>query len=256
MPYLPFVDVRSGGLNSESLITARIPHVTMNWPSPLVIDPEQNRERKITELMHSSKKSWATASSNVQPDFEINGQLGFGVDGEVKPYLLAAVVEGRFESAFKGKDSPLLKPKEEKEEEKEAEQAPMSEEPEKKEAEPTITGVIEKSAESARLVVFTSNEFLTDQVLQISAMSGTMRYMNTLQVVENVVDWSLEDPALLTIRSRGHFTSTLDPMSSAQKSFWEYFNYAAALLGLLLVYLLYRARRARTVVRYNSLLAA
>ena len=75
-----------------------------------------------------------------------------------------------------------------------------------------IGSIIDKSPESARLFVFGSNTFLSDQTLgMIGSAEGTV-YGNSLQLIANAVDWSLEDPTLLAIRSRGHFNRTLPPL--------------------------------------------
>ena len=110
-------------------------------------------------------------------------------------------------------------------------------EDEKKDA---ISSVIEKSPETSRIILFSSNEFLTDQTLQISATGGTSRYLNSLQLIQNALDWSLEDRGLLSIRGRGHFSRTLYPLDHSQQLWWEYGNYFAALILLLLVFGAYR----------------
>ena len=115
-----------------------------------------------------------------------------------------------------------------------------------------ISAVIERSPESARLIVIASNEFLADQNLRlIGSAEGTV-YMNPLQLMSNAVDWSLEDSALLSIRSRGHFNRTLPPMEEADQVFWEYLNYALAVAGLLLLFVWHRYRANRSQARYRS----
>jgi len=70
-----------------------------------------------------------------------------------------------------------------------------------------------------RIIVIASNDFLTDQVIRISASAGGTNYLNTLQLVENAVDWSLEDQGLLAIRSGSHFARTLYPLSQSTQRF-------------------------------------
>ena len=118
-----------------------------------------------------------------------------------------------------------------------------------------VTGLIEKSPESARILVVGSNEAFADHVLQLSRSANNDRFRNSLQFLENVVDWALEDRALLSIRSRGHFARTLVPMTREQKAFWEYLNYGIVLLGLLLIYGGYRFHLYRLRDRYQRLLA-
>jgi ABC-2 type transport system permease protein len=167
-------------------------------------------------------------------------------------------VEGRFESYFKGKPSPLLEgKKDEKNGAKQEDSEDKNKDPGKEENKPpVITSVIEKSPESSRVFVIGSNEFLSDQVLQISAMGGTTRYLNSLQLVENAVDWSLEDQSLLAIRSRGHFSRTLAPMDKSAKTVWELISYGLAIGGLIGIFLLYWLRRRSLAEHYNRLLSA
>jgi ABC-2 type transport system permease protein len=84
----------------------------------------------------------------------------------------------------------------------------------------------------ARLVVVGSAEFLTDVVFQISSSLTQDRYLNSLQFLQNAVDWSVEDLDLLSIRSRGTQTRVLTPMASGDQRFWEVLNYVLALAGL------------------------
>ena len=59
--------------------------------------------------------------------------------------------------------------------------------------------------------------------------------MNNLEFLHNIVDWSVEDQDLLTIRSRGTNARLLEPLSREQQAFWEWLNYAIALASLLLI---------------------
>ena len=128
--------------------------------------------------------------------------------------------------------------------------------PAEAEDEPVVTGMIDKSPESARLILIGSNEAFTDQTLQLSRAAANDRFVNSLQFLENVVDWALEDRALLSIRSRAHFARTLVPMTREQKAFWEYLNYAIVLVGLALIYGAHRYHLRRLRDRYHRMLAA
>lgn len=241
-----FVDVRSAGLNEDNLITSGLPQVTINWASPLEIDSKANSKRNITTLLTSSEQSWTSDSTNIEPNFEMYPQNGFPSSSATQPYKLAAVVEGSFDSFFKDKSSPLLEADDTKEEKKE--------EGKEEKAQPLISGIIDRSPDSARIIVFSSNEFLNDETLKISASSGENRFLNSLQIVENAVDWSLEDRSLLSIRSRGQFSRTLQPMEQSSQLFWEYLNYALALLGLAIVYFVYRSKKKVAQARYHAVL--
>ena len=107
-----------------------------------------------------------------------------------------------------------------------------------------VSGVIERSSESARLIVFSSNNFLADQILRMVGSAEGIIYTNSVQMMANVVDWSLEDQSLLDIRSRGHFNRTLPPMERADQALWEYLIYGLAFVGIGVVFLAYRWRMA------------
>jgi ABC-2 type transport system permease protein len=239
-PY--FIDIRASGLATNHAITSSIPQMSMNWASPVNFDTAKNQFRKTTKLLTSSPQAWHSDSLNVLPDFQLYGGLGFSQSEQTNTYQLSGIVEGKFDSYFKGKDSPLLL------EQPEA-KVPEDDTPN------VVSSIIEKSPESARIIVLASNEFLTDQNLQLAASAGGMEYLNSLQLIENAVDWSLEDTGLLSIRSRSHYSRTLFPIDNQAQALWEYVNYALSLLGLFIVWLTYRFYRRKTQQQYKEVLA-
>ncbi len=244
-PY--FVDIRKEGMKEGNTLASGLPQVTLNWASPISIDKEKNKDRKVTTILESSLESWTSDSTDITPDIQLNGSLGFRPKDERGHQTLAVALEGRFESFYKDKKSPLL---EEEEAEKNKEESVKKEE----KKEPVFSGVIEKSPESSRIILFASNEFLTDQTLRLSASARGTEYLNSLQLMENAVDWSLEDRGLLSIRSRGHFSRTLYPLGRSSQIFWEYLNYGLALAGLILVYAVHRLSRRKALTHYRELL--
>lgn len=247
-PY--FVDIRPDGMNEDSGITSGLQQVTMNWPSPITIDPEKNKGRKVIKLLESSEKSWLSASTMIQPDFQTHGELGFATEGEQEPHLLAAAIEGGFTSYFTGKPSPLLK---KGEEEEQPQQTPPGQEEEKKE-EQVIIRQLDKSPDTARIIVFGSNSFLSDTVLGISSSVMRTNYLGPVQLIANTVDWSLEDRGLLSIRGRSHFSRPLHPITKNEQLFWEYLNYGLVLLGLAIIWLLRLRIRKRAEARQLAFL--
>ena len=162
-------------------------------------------------------------------------------------------LEGRFDSFFKDKASPLAAPADPPATEAEAAADDPQSEPEP-EPEPVVTRVIERSPESARIILFASNSFLGDEMLDLAAAGLGTRYLAPVDLLANAVDWSLEDRGLLAIRGRAQFSRTLEPLDRGAQVFWEYLNYALALLGLLLVWVLRRQVRRRAALRYAALL--
>jgi len=232
-----FVDVRSDGMASDSPIVSNLPAVTLNWASPITIDEEKNAERQVTTLLQSSPASWTQADTNIQPDFELYPDLGFPVGGEQKAHTLAVSVQGVFESYFRDKPSPLT------ESETEEETETSSQEPTPTPTPPSSPGTIEVSPETARLVVIGSAEFVDDIVFEISSRLTLDRYVSSLKLMQNAVAWSTEDLDLLNIRSRGTYARVLDPMTEREQSFWEGANYIVALVALIVIGILWNARR-------------
>ena len=238
-----FADVRPPGLNPDHPVTGGIPQLTLAWASPINIDGEANAAREITRLISSSEASWTSDSMDVLPRVTDEGVSAWTTAEETAPQLLGAVLSGRFDSYFAGRPSPLMP------EEAQAEPEAATEEPGDAAAEPeelTVGSVIERSPESARLVLYASNDFLTDQILgTMSSMTGA-QYLGPLELVANTLDWALEDGGLLGIRSHAHFNRSLPPMEKDQQLFWEYMNYALALFALVLIGLWqYRRRLSR-----------
>ena len=101
---------------------------------------------------------------------------------------------------------------------------------------------------------FSSNEFLNDQTLQMLGSAEQTSYVNSVQMLANAIDWSLEDQGLLSIRSRGHFNRTLPPMANSTQVLWEYLNYALSGLVIIGIALRVRAKRKSTNDQYQNLL--
>ena len=239
-PY--FIDVRGGGLNEDVPFVSELPQLTVAWASPIDVDEEANVERAVTTLFTSSPASWRSASTDIMPNLSPAGDVAYVPEGEQKANALAVMLEGRFQSFFE--DSPLKEePAEDAAEDATVEEDADAADEEDEDTLGTVTTVIDKSPESARLIVLGSASFLADQTVRmIGSADGTV-YAGSLQLMANIVDWSVEDQSLLGIRSRGQFNRTLPPLAENQQRVWEYANYAAALVGLAVVYGVSRRRR-------------
>ncbi len=260
-PYFP--DVRADGLASGSGIVANLGQITMNWSSPIQVDGSKTQGLAVTELIKSSPAAWTSDSTEMQPDFNAYGSLGFPRGEDRGTKVLGVALEGRFKSAFAGKPSPLLpepestKPGEKKadaasgaDEDAPGDKADLAAEATKK---PVISGVIESSPASARLILLGSDAFLTDTAISLASEATQTRYQKPLELIQNAVEWSLEDRGLLALRGRGQYSRLLEPVGRGERMFFEYLNYALALAGLGLLYLLARqsrTRRERTLARY------
>jgi ABC-2 type transport system permease protein len=255
-PYFP--DVRADGLAEISGITSNLGQITLNWSSPIRVDADRNAERQVIELIQSSAEAWTSDSENMQPDFEQHGPLGFARGDDRGRKLLAVAIEGRFQSPFAGKPSPLLVREEADQDSATTDPAAPdeSEAPEAKEPSPPVfSGVVESSPPAARLILIGSSSFLTDTAISLASEATQSRYLKPIELIQNAVDWSLEDRGLLTLRGRGQFSRLLEPIGQQGRLFWESLNYLLALGGLALVYWLYRRLRARREQGYASILS-
>ena len=248
-PY--FVDVRSDGLNEDVAFTSEVPQLTMAWSSPVDVDEEANAGRTVATLIESSPASWRSKSTDIMPNLGASGDFVYAPEGEQKANALAVMLEGSFTSYFD--ESPLLDEPEEAEEDIAAEgDAADAEGEEDVDTLGTITTVVEKSPESARLIVIGSASFLADQTLRmIGSADGTI-YTSSLEFMANLADWAVEDESLLGIRSRSHFNRTLEPMAEDRQRIWEYANYVLALAGLALVFGISRQRQAARKQHYQE----
>jgi len=233
-----FVDVRGDGMSNKNSIVAGLAAVTLQWASPLEIDPTKNQGRQVTELLKSTKASWIRESSTVDPDLEKYPQYGFPVEGEQGSRTLAVSIRGSFESYFKDKPSPFQQTS--------SAEATATPDPNALQAPATpapLIGTAQSSPSTARLVVIGSAEFVDDTVLQISQSASMERYLNNLQFLHNAVDWAVEDEDLLAIRSGGAAARLLPSLTTAQESFWEGLNYAVALIALIVIGVIWSRRR-------------
>ncbi|MEH6583228.1 MAG: Gldg family protein [Halioglobus sp.] len=228
-----FIDLRSGGLTAPHPVSGGLPQLTMAWASAVTV--ERNANRRLTPLLRSSEHSWLTEDLNVMPSLDAKGKSVFQQTGPTGPHTLGIALEGRFDSWFTDRENPLLSG--------EQETGRMGPGP------VAANHTIERSPESARIIVYASNDFLDDQILAaVVAASGT-QYLGPLELMANTLDWSMQDDTLSQIRARGHFNRTLPPMQPQGQAIIEYANYAIALLLLLFVAAVYwigkRHRRAQ-----------
>jgi ABC-2 type transport system permease protein len=254
-PY--FSDIRKSGLEADSGMATGIDQITMTWSSPIVLDEELNKPRHVIRLLQSSEHAWTSESTDIQPDYAAHGALGFPQGEASGKQLLGVAVEGRFQSYFKEKPSPLLADKQQPEDTKNSAtkvELDKKEEENEDEKPPVIDRLIDRSSESARIILFSSNSFLADEMLDLASSAMGTRYLKPIQFVENAVDWSLEDRGLLSLRGRSQFSRTLDPLDRESQVFWEYLNYGLALFGLFIVWVIRRQVKRAARMRYVDLL--
>ena len=222
-PY--FLDIRPPALNPGHPITANLPQLTFGWAVPMEVQPVAGL--RSTTLLRSTGQAWASANRDILPQQDGQGGPQFPVEGVRDSFVLGAVLEGRFTSAFAARGAPPLET----------------------DNEPGARGLIKQSAESARLVVFSSNDFMDDQMLNAMVAAAGTQYLSPLALFMNTLEWSLQDASLLAIRNRAHFNRTLPPMSREAQQWIEYLNYACAVAWLLT---LAAVHRLRTLLRRRA----
>ncbi len=249
IPYPYFIDLRGDGLNDKVPVTAGLTHLMFNWAAPIQVAESVSKDHQVYWLLKSSDQSWTSTDLNLLPKVTADGEQGFTPASERKAELLGVAVQGRFDSYFSGKQSPLLKQEDKTQDQndkanKEAENKPVQQ----------AVSVIDKSAESARIVLFSSADFLSDQTLQLASSVSGNEDLGGLQLLNNSLDWVTEDQGLLSIRGRGHYARTLIPLDMSSRMTLEYLNYGLALVGLALVYVVQRLLQRRTRRYYQKLL--
>jgi len=217
-----FIDVRPNGLDADSPVVNNLPLATMSWASPVTVDESALADAQVTTLIRSSDAAWETTLADPQPNLELFPEFGFAIPDKMSSFPLALAVEASFSSHFIGKPSPF-----------EASEPPESE----------PLGLIERSPDNTRIVVLGSSEFVNDTVYQISANFAGDRFISNLQLVANAIDWFSEDVSLATIRSRGSVARILPPISEAEQNRWVLINYAVAIIGLILIGVVWQIQR-------------
>ena len=254
LDYPYFIDIRDEGFGEDAPMLAGLNQLTMTWASPLQVNA--NEGVQVRELLRSSPGSWIGQATDVTPQWDESGLSPYAPEGDIASQLLGVALQGRFESFFAGQASPLLNDQADLPSDEE-----VSDEAASNAADPaatlgTVSSVIERSSEAARLVVFSSNDFVADQTLQMVGSADGMLYGNSTQMMVNVADWAMEEESLIGIRARGNFNRTLPGMSEAEKALIEYVNYGLAVLGVGLVMVFFRARRRTRIARQQAWMSA
>jgi len=227
LPYPFFVDVREDGYAARHPALVGLQNVTVPWASPVRAVPSEGVTAQV--LLQSSPRSWLDSSGRIEPDLRTHPDVGFAPTGELGRQPLAVALEGRFTSHFAARPSPLFEPAEGESASDESADA---------------TGrTLKQSMPDARLLVIGSNEIVSDLMLQISDQPGGEVHRSDVQLIQNLVDWAVEDTDLLAIRSSGAFARTLRPMSEAEARAWELGQYGTALAMLVVVAVVPRRRR-------------
>ncbi|QIB65434.1 Gldg family protein [Kineobactrum salinum] len=228
-PY--FIDLRAPGLNPDHPVTASLPQLTMGWASPIEVEPSDGL-RAVT-LLRSSDRAWLSTGRDIMPQGDGAGRTTFLPEGDQGSQRLGVLLEGRFRSWFAGRKPP----------------------DQVQENRPGPRGVLEHSPGSARLLLFASNDFMDDQMLNAMVAAAGSQYLGPLELLSNTLEWALQDESLLQIRSRAHFNRTLPPMDRPAQQAIEAINYGLAITWLLLLALGFSLRKLARKRYYRKALA-
>jgi ABC-2 type transport system permease protein len=221
-PY--FVDVRSAQMSDDNLIVSGLPAVSMFWTAGITLDETKNANRETDILLQSSPDAWETINFDIQPDFEMFPEYGFPTGTERAVYPLAVAVQGEFDSYFAGSGTPQST-----EEANSVEQAAF----------------LEHSIANGRLVVFASAEFVEDFALEFSSALTNDYVENNVRLMQNAVDWAVEDTDLLAIRSRGTATRILVQLTDDEATLWEIITYVVSAMLLFLIAFTWQRRQKK-----------
>lgn len=268
-PY--FVELPADGLNAENPITGGLNQLALPWSSPIEVDLENQGARVVTTLLQTGNTAWRDSAPDIRPKVDASGASPYVPSGDQRQETVGVLLEGRFTSFFT--ESPAYE---------EALASAAADDTDTAESDEslidafehghdhdhgaddavdltdpndtlgTVASVISQSPESARLIVFGSSAFVSDSALGMLASARGQRYTDSLQLVANIADWSVEDTSLMSIRGRGHFTRTLPPLSNVDKQVWEYVNYAVALLLIAATFGVFLFTRAQRNRRYQE----
>jgi ABC-2 type transport system permease protein len=222
VPYPFWVKAIKRDLSKESPIVSGLESVVFPWVSSQEIVQDNTKGLTVAELVHTTPY----AKTVIEP-FNLNPQQNFRAGAkkeDLKSYLLASAISGKFTSFYKGKEIP-------KEEKPEDEKNPRPPTPEKE--------MVSESPETQILVVANSRLIQDRSVWQ---------FPGNLVFMMNGVDWLTLGNELISIRTRRVIERPIIELSDAKKATVRFLNIFAVsvlvvLLGIVRIFLKRRKRR-------------
>jgi ABC-2 type transport system permease protein len=227
VPYPFFPDLRSAGLNDEHPAMAGVTTMTMPWSSPVEPTAETLEGREITWLARTSAAATTRSDASIEPDLVTPDGMPVWTPGsDPKERTLALAVAGKFPSYFADLPNPTLQ---------------------NGNAGGDDSGrTLKASITDGRVVVLGSSEIVSDLMLTLASQTQSEQHAGNPQLVQNLIDWSLQDTDLLQIRTGGAFARTLSPMDAAGSRATEIRTWLMVLVPVLLVVMIPRVRRRNT----------
>ncbi len=169
-------------INQESVVTKDIPTLSFPISSSITVLPSvlENKELTVTELVKSDKGAVRRANAN---SVDYDALLKPDPTEEPGPFVMAASVQGSMSSHFSDKQKPASTPS----------SNPVD-------ALPPDYQTLKKSTAGARIIVVGNGDFMFP-----NQQTGYGRQYSGLGALFllNMVDWLVQDEALVAIRSKG-----------------------------------------------------
>jgi len=219
-PFWP--EIRPDTMNLEHLALARVPHLSAPWASAITLGEPLPDGLEAQVLYSTTPDAWLVEDASLMPDFrtyQSSTVPGFPNPNEFGDKLLGVALTGRFPSFFTD------------------------------ETRPDVPGALTSAVADGKLVVLGSSDMVSDVILDFSRSPAGRTHANNVLVLQNLIDWSLEDTDLLTIRNAGNFSRTLYPTEPDVLFQFEMANYLLVLLPIPLLYFWSRRRRTPPMKR-------
>lgn len=221
IPYPFFPDLRGPSLDDTHPALSGIQSMTMPWASPLQLaDPLDGRT--ATALVTSRPTSTLREGGNIEPDTVTAAGPTWASGPEAAARPLAVAITGRFPSAFADRPNPTV---------------------EGSSGADDSGRTLKASVAPGKLVVLGSSELASDLMLTLTQQVQLEQHEGNLQLVHNLIDWTVEDTDLLSIRTAGAFARTLAPLEEGETRAIEARTWLTVLLPVGFVVLLPRVRR-------------
>jgi ABC-2 type transport system permease protein len=211
--------VALSGLNSLTLL----------WPSPLSVADTLPEGVTSEVLLRTSERGDIDSNGDLSPSVVLREENRGSVP-------LVVTLEGSFTSAFASSqgsgDAPASPPSE------------GPETPKSLQAELSETGrTLKKALEGAKIAVIGSSEMVSDLGLGVgnyySGMFGLRGdYGSGVLMIQNLIEWAVEDDSLASIRTGGPSSRVLRSMSREEQNMMEMMNYGLAIIALIILSLL------------------
>lgn len=213
LPYPFFPDLRGDSLNPAHPALAGITTLTMPWSSPVSPVAESLEDRQVTWLVKSGADAKLRTDGSIDP-ITLGGEVSWNATGEPKQETLALAVTGKFPSAFANQPNPLLE----------------------NQTGPDDSGrTLAKSVADGKLVVLGTEESVSNLLFALVQQLQSDQHAGNAQLLQNLVDWTVEDTGLLSIRTAGAFARTLRPLEEAEASSIEIRTWILVLLPVAFV---------------------